>query len=35
VHIYVNEKTIHIETVPGVEEGGIKENGEGVNASMR
>jgi hypothetical protein len=36
VHIYVNGngKLITVETVPGMGEKGIKENGDGVNSNM-
>jgi hypothetical protein len=32
--MYANAKMIPVETVPGIREGGIKENGGGVNSSM-
>jgi hypothetical protein len=32
--MYVNGKMIPVETTPGMGDGEIKENGEGVNSSM-
>jgi hypothetical protein len=32
--MYVNEKMIPAETIPGIRERGVKENGRGVNSTM-
>jgi hypothetical protein len=34
VHMYVNERMWPVETIPGMEEGEIKENDGGVNLTM-
>jgi hypothetical protein len=34
MHIYVNAKMIHVETVPGIRRGRMGENTGGVNSNM-